>query len=218
MVPYLLPLRPFWSRCILLVTDVERTDLSRLQYMIMHVWIDSCCVLPMCPITCIFYLKVYCCCGYITVSNISIHCYAEFREHIQRDNPVLPCFLSDVKSVKLLRLGCRSSACGFRRVPTLLVFYSSFGSQNIVQCRSQCIKMPPIMPKLKRENVFSKSIHAQTESLLSYPPPPSYCDVAKAWSYFWSTVIDGVWGYIEGLHNDWINIEWVQCANFYCTV
>jgi hypothetical protein len=31
------------------------------------------------------------------------------RQHIRRDNPVLPCILSDVK---LLRLGCRSSACG----------------------------------------------------------------------------------------------------------
>jgi hypothetical protein len=34
--------------------------------------------------------------------------------------------------VKLLRLGCRISACGLMRVPALLVFYCSFCSQNIV--------------------------------------------------------------------------------------
>jgi hypothetical protein len=32
--------------------------------------------------------------------------------------------------VKLLRLDYRSSACELRRVPALLVFYTSFGSQN----------------------------------------------------------------------------------------
>jgi hypothetical protein len=53
----------------------------------------------------------------------------EDREAIWRDNPVLPCLLS---GVKLLRLGCGSSACGLRRVPALLVFYSSFSSQNTV--------------------------------------------------------------------------------------
>jgi hypothetical protein len=41
-------------------------------------------------------------------------------------------FLVLVSDVKLLRLGCRSSACGLRRVPALLVFYSSVGSQNTV--------------------------------------------------------------------------------------
>jgi hypothetical protein len=39
------------------------------------------------------------------------------------DNSVLSCVLSDVK---LLRLGCRSSACRLRRVPALLVFCSAF--------------------------------------------------------------------------------------------
>jgi hypothetical protein len=74
----------------------------------------------------------------------------EDREAIahRRDNPVLPCILPDVK---LLRLGCISSACGLRRVPALLVFYSSFGSQNTVQCKSLCIKIPPIVSKLKGE-------------------------------------------------------------------
>jgi hypothetical protein len=56
--------------------------------------------------------------------------------------------------VKLLLLGCRSSACGLRRVPVLLVFYSSFGSQNTLQCKSQCTKMPPIMSKLKEKKHF----------------------------------------------------------------
>jgi hypothetical protein len=65
------------------------------------------------------------------------------RYHIRRDNPVFPCILSDVK---LLRLGCRSSACGLRCVPALLVFYSSFGSQNTVQCKNQCMKMPLLCP------------------------------------------------------------------------
>jgi hypothetical protein len=89
------------------------------------------------------------------------------RQHIRRDNPVLPCIVS---YVKLLRSGCRSSACGLRRVPVLPVFYSSVGSQNIVECKSHCIKMQPIVWKLKGENVFSYTVHAQTTVLLSLAP------------------------------------------------
>jgi hypothetical protein len=64
---------------------------------------------------------------------------------------------------KLLHSGCRSSACGLRGVPASLVFYCSFGSQNTVHWKSQCMKMPPIVSKIKRgKNVFSCTIHAQT--------------------------------------------------------
>jgi hypothetical protein len=62
--------------------------------------------------------------------------------------------------------------CGLRRVPALLVFYSSVGSQNTVQCKSQRMKMP-IVSKLKEgKNVFSYTIHAQTDSLPSCSPLP----------------------------------------------
>jgi hypothetical protein len=71
-------------------------------------------------------------------------------------------FLSDVK---LLRLGCRSNTCGLRRVSALLVFYRSYGSQNTVQCSSQCIKMPPIVSKLKGEKMFSVSLYMLRQTL-----------------------------------------------------
>jgi hypothetical protein len=51
--------------------------------------------------------------------------------------------------VKLLRLGCRSSACVLRRVPALRQFYCSFGSRNALWCESQCIEMPPTVSKLR---------------------------------------------------------------------
>jgi hypothetical protein len=50
--------------------------------------------------------------------------------------------------------------------------------------------MPPIVSKLKGENVFIYTIHAQTDSLPSCSPLPfpSYCDVAEPRSCFASTV------------------------------
>jgi hypothetical protein len=73
--------------------------------------------------------------------------------HTERESSLY--ILSDVI---LLRLGCRSNACGFRRVLALLVFYSSFATQNTVYCKSQCVKLPPILSRLRgRKNVFSYS-------------------------------------------------------------
>jgi hypothetical protein len=86
--------------------------------------------------------------------------------------------------VKLLRLSCRSSAYGLRRVRALRVFYSSFSSQTTVLCKSQCMKM--IVLKLKGEDVFSYTIHAESDALssccpLPFPPSlPSFSDVAEA--------------------------------------
>jgi hypothetical protein len=97
-----------------------------------------------------------------------------------------------ILDVKLLRLSCRSSACGLRRVPALLVFYSSFGSQNTVQC----IKIPLIVSKLKGKTMFSVTLYMLRQALchLASPcsfhfPILSYSDVVQALSYFASTVL-----------------------------
>jgi hypothetical protein len=79
-----------------------------------------------------------------------------------RQQAVLCTVLLDVK---LLRLGCRSSAYVLRRVSALLEFYSSFGPQNTVWWKSQCIKMPPTVSKLKRKDVFSYTLGPRTQTL-----------------------------------------------------
>jgi hypothetical protein len=71
---------------------------------------------------------------------------------MQTNNPHLPCLLLDVK---LLHLGCRGSACGLSRVPVVVAFYRSFGSQSTVYCKSHCIRMPRIGTKLKGGKIFS---------------------------------------------------------------
>jgi hypothetical protein len=67
--------------------------------------------------------------------------------------------------VTLLRLGCRSRACGLRRVPALLVFYSSFSSQNTLQCRSQCIKNATDCVEIKRVKMFSVTLYMLRQTL-----------------------------------------------------
>jgi hypothetical protein len=97
-----------------------------------------------------------------------------------------------LSNVKLLRLGCRSSAFGKSRVPALLVFYSSFSSQNTMLCKSHCIKIPPIMSKLKGEKMFHKTcsdtLCGLAPSCPFHLPFHFYCYVAQAWRYFASTV------------------------------
>jgi hypothetical protein len=179
-LPYLISLPPLWSRCLLLLTVLRSTDS---------------------PPTAVLFCKL----AEMRVSAYSARnitsnlddrhkhtCGIERkRYHMPRDNPVLPYILWDVK---FLRLGCRCSACGSRRVPALLVFYSYFGSQNTVHFKSQCMKMPPIMSKLKGF-FFSYTVYAQTDSAVSLPPClfhlpfPSFSDVAEARSYFASTVL-----------------------------
>jgi hypothetical protein len=49
-----------------------------------------------------------------------------------------------LSDVKLLRLGCRSSACELRRVSALLVFYSSFVHKmqgSVKVCVSKCHRL-----------------------------------------------------------------------------
>jgi hypothetical protein len=60
-----------------------------------------------------------------------------------REGDILYSLLCLLADVKLLRLGCRISACGLRLASVSLVFYSSFGSQNTLQCAIQRMKMPP---------------------------------------------------------------------------
>jgi hypothetical protein len=102
---------------------------------------------------------------------------------VDHNNTDCPCILSDVK---WLRLGCRSSACGLRHVPALLVFYSYFGSQNAVWCKSQCVKMPPIMSKLKGEKMFSLTRKMLRKTRCRLAPPFQW--LAEAQSYSASTV------------------------------
>jgi hypothetical protein len=80
-------------------------------------------------------------------------------------------------------------------VAALLVVYSSFGSQNTVLCRSQCMKMPPIVLKLKGEKMFSVALYMLRQTLCRlaapcpfYLPLPSFSDVTEAQSYSASTV------------------------------
>jgi hypothetical protein len=96
--------------------------------------------------------------------------------------------------VKLLHLSCTSSACGLRHVPALLVCYSSFGSQNTVQCKSQCIKMPPTVSKLKGKKMFSVALYMLRQTLCRLAPRspfhlsfPSFSDAAEALRYSAST-------------------------------
>jgi hypothetical protein len=111
------------------------------------------------------------------------------RKHILRDNPVLPCKLSDVK---LSRLGCRSSTYGLRRMPALLAFYSSFVSSITMKCSSQCIKMPPVLSKLKGKKTMSslivrmlrQTIWRLASSCPHHLPSVLFYDTAQAGSYF----------------------------------
>lgn len=76
-----------------------------------------------------------------------------------------------LSDVKLLHLGCRSSTCRLRCVPALLVSYNSFGPKNTVWCKSNYIKMPKIVLKLKgKKFCLSYAVHARTDCLLFCPP------------------------------------------------
>jgi hypothetical protein len=94
-----------------------------------------------------------------------------------------------LSDVKLLCLGCKSSACRLRRVPALLVFYSSFDLQNTVSCKSQCIRMPPIVPRLKGKMFSDRFFLVLLPLAFSVIHSPSYCDVAQARSCFASLYI-----------------------------
>jgi hypothetical protein len=135
--------------------------------------------------------------AWITVTNAHERGGGRTAEwyHIRRDNPVLPCFLSDVK---LLRFGCRSSVCGLRRVSALLVFCSSFGSQNSVVQKSVCQNAIDYV-EIKGEKCFQ--LHYTCSDRLSVVLLPlalsmfrsPLSDVAEARSYFASTVLCNVY-------------------------
>jgi hypothetical protein len=82
-------------------------------------------------------------------------------------------------------------------VSALREFCSSGGAQNTVQCKSQCVKMPPIVSKLKGgKNVFSDTVHGWSDKLCRLTPTcpfhlpfPPFSDFAEAQSYSASTVI-----------------------------
>jgi hypothetical protein len=76
--------------------------------------------------------------------QLQTHTWEEVKHRVTERQPI----------PSLLRLRRRSSACVLRRVPALLVFYSSFGSQNTMQCKSESIKMPSTVLILKREKRF----------------------------------------------------------------
>jgi hypothetical protein len=103
-------------------------------------------------------------------------------QHLRRDNAVLPCILS---GVKLPCLGCRSSVGFLRRVPVLLVFYSSTGLNRILSYESLS-KCHLLCRNYKGKNSFSCPIHIQIDYCQPFPRGPfdltfpSYCDVARA--------------------------------------
>jgi hypothetical protein len=88
-----------------------------------------------------------------------------------------------------------------RAKSALLVFYSSFASQNPVMCESQSMTLPPIVSKLKQQrNVFSCITQTFCSNrllalLLHLVPsvfrPSFFSDVAEARSFVAATVRGG---------------------------
>jgi hypothetical protein len=96
--------------------------------------------------------------------------------------------------VKLLRLDCRSSACGLRRVPKFLVFESSLIHK--IQCSAKvCVSKCHRLCQNKKGKKCFQLHYTSSDTLPScsplpfHLPVPTFSDVAEARIYFASTVL-----------------------------